>query len=125
AVTTAEAKGAQVLRKAADESNRPRGAEGRPVVLVDAVAQAPFADLVDAQEPVQADGAAIGHQNPVEGNRQPDITEALNGVRDHKQAATRGNNEGVSVLRIRGVGGEAVEGRGGAAVEPVGEPGVY
>ena len=57
-VPLAETGRAEELREAADEPDGRRGAERGEVVLIDAVAQAGVADLVQAEELVQAERAA-------------------------------------------------------------------
>ena len=53
-IAAAEAGTSEVLREAADQANGRRRAERRQVVVIDLVAQAGVADLVQAQELVEA-----------------------------------------------------------------------
>src|SRR5260370_2078328 len=60
-----------------DRSNRERGTEDAEVMVVDLVAEASVADLVESLKMVEAGGIAVGHDQAMKGNREPPLPEAF------------------------------------------------
>src|SRR5262245_13385603 len=65
-IAATEASAAQVLRKAADQSNGCCRAKRRQKVVVDLVPQSGIADLVEAHELIEAIAATVRHEQPME-----------------------------------------------------------
>ena len=60
-----------------DRSNRERGAEDAEVMVVDLVAKASVADLVESLKMVEAGGIAIGHDEAMKRDCEPRLPEAF------------------------------------------------
>ena len=103
--------------KPADQANGSRGAERGQVVLIHLVAQPGVAELVQAGELVQAVGAAVGHEQAMEGDRQAGLAERLHRLRLAEQARAGGDQDDASAVRVERVGHEAVDGRDPAALQ--------
>ena len=116
-----EARGPEVLREAADQADRGGGAECRPVVLIHLIPQAGVADLVQARELIEAVGAAIRHQQSMEGHGQPCLAERLHRLWSRRDTRTRRNDDLLAAVRIDRVRDQAVHRCGAAAVEPIGQ----
>src|SRR4029453_5765048 len=61
AFAVGEAGAAEVLRQAAHQTDRRRRTEGRQIVLVDAIAESRVADLVQPDELIEPERAAVRH----------------------------------------------------------------
>ena len=114
----------EVLRQAADQSNRGRGSERGQVVLVDLVAEAGVADLIESEELVEAVGAAVGHQQAMEGHGKPRFAERLDGLRFAENPRAGGNQHLPSRVRVERVRHEAVHRRGARAIQSIRQHGV-
>ena len=114
----------QVLRQPADQANRGRGSERGQVVLVDLVAQAGVADLIESEELVEAVRAAVRHQQAVEGHGEPRLAERLDGLRFAENPRAGGNQHLPSRVRVERVRHEAVHRRGARAIQPIRQHGV-
>ena len=118
---TREASGANPLRQAADETDRSGRTECRPVVVIHLVAQTRIADLIEAEELIETQRAAVRHQQPVKGHGESRLAERLNGSRLAENACARGNQDVLAAVGVHRVRDQAVDGGGSAAVEPVGQ----
>ena len=115
AVALPKTRGRDELREAADQSDGAGGTEGRPVVVIHAVAQAGVSELIQAAELLDAHRASVRHQDPVESDSQTGLTKVLNGTRfaDHSRAGRY--QDVLSAVRIDGF---VTRHTTGAAAEP-------
>src|SRR5205807_1255440 len=81
-----------------DRSNRERGAEDAEVMVVDLVAEAGVADLVEPLKVVEAGGIAIGHNQAMKRNREPRLPEALDFPGFPQQFRANRNQQMLSVM---------------------------
>ena len=65
--------------------------ERGPVVVIDLVAEARVADLIEAQELIETQSAAVRHKEPVKGHGEPRLAQGLNWSRLAEHACPRGN----------------------------------
>ena len=76
---------ANPLRQAADEPDRGGRSERGPVVMVDLVAQARIADLIESQKLIEAQRAAVWHQEPVKRHCEPASLQAPERVASRRE----------------------------------------
>ena len=119
-----KASSANPLRQAADKTHRSGSSERGPVVVVDLVAQARVADLIEAQELIEAQRAAVRHQEPVKGHGEPRLAQRLNWSRLAENACPRGNQHVLPAVGVHRVRDQAVDGGRSTSVEAVGQYGV-
>ena len=75
----------------ADGADGERSAEDAQVMVVDLVAKAGVAGLVETLELVEADGVAVRHEQPVEEHGEARLAERFDLARFSENFAARGN----------------------------------
>ena len=115
------ARAANPLRQAADEPDRGGRSERRPVVMVDLVAQARIADLIESKKLIEAQRAAVWHQEPVKPHCEPGLSKRLNGSRLAEDARPRRNEHVLSAVGVHRIRDQAVDRGCSASVEAVGQ----
>src|SRR5437868_3390392 len=93
-------------------------------MLIDLIAETGVADRVERWRVIQATGAAIGHQQAMERDGQPRLTERLHQLRVSEDAGPGRNDDLLPAVRVHRVGHQTVDGPGTPPVEPIREYGV-
>src|SRR5260370_24689879 len=106
-----------------DRSNRERGTEDAEVMVVDLVAEASVADLVESLKMVEAGGIAVGHDQAMKGNREPRLPEAFDLAGFSQQGPSSRNEQMLAIVGIDSVGQEALDWSGKLTIETVDEQG--
>src|SRR5271157_2494275 len=83
-----------------DCANGERDAEDAEIVVVDLIAEAGVADLIEPLKPVEADGISIGHEDAVEGHGQTCLAKSIDLLGFAEQLGSRGDQEVLAVVRV-------------------------
>ena len=115
---------AQELRQAAHKADRRRRAERGQVVVIHLVTKPGVAELVQSDELVETDRAAIRHDEAVERHREPALTKRLHGPGFTQHAGPGGNDDELAAMRVDRVCDEAVHRCCHVTIEAVDQNGV-
>jgi len=111
------------FRGSADGADGERSAEDAQVMVVDLVAERSVPRLVETFEPVEADGIAVRHEQPVEGYGEARLAKRFDLARFSENLATRRNEQVLAVAGIDIARHQTVDGSCIGSVEPVDEDG--
>ena len=90
-------------------------------MVVDLVPQTGITDLVEAHELIEAERAAIGHQQPMKSHCESRLAEGLNRSRLAEDARARRNQDMLSAVGEDRICDQAIDRRRFASVQPVGQ----
>ena len=88
-------------------------------MVVDLVPQTGIADLIEADELIETERAAVWHQQPMKGHCESRLAEGLNGARLAKDACARRNQDMLPAVGEHRVRDQAIDWRRSASVQPV------
>ena len=115
---------ANPLGQAADQTHGAGRTERRQEVLIHLVSKSGVADLVQAEELVEAMSASVGHQQPVKSDSQARLSQGLNGSCLAQNACTRRNDDLLAAVRVDRVRDQAVHRGDTVAVQPIRQNGI-
>ena len=91
--------------------------------MIDLIPEPGFTDLVEAPKLIEVDGETVRHYEPMKGYGEPTLTRVLNRVYIAQDAAPRGNQNVIVVVRIHVVADQTVHRTRERAIEPIGQDG--